>query len=221
MADVATGVLASGNLYYVTQDAVNISSPDGVVIKQLAVDNLTGVSRDSATVRIRNNNNDYFTLITTSPDAAADIERLLILTVPAMAASPATQTFTKTQIIRILAAVVLLVFFVAAFLITGGDDDSDASSDRARVVYDVTDTSRGTVSLTYENAGGNSQQESNAVTPWGKRYSMDSGDFVYVSAQRGQGTGTVRCTITIDGEVVEQAESTGEFVIATCSGSVP
>lgn len=99
---------------------------------------------------------------------------------------------------------------------SSGADDGDGVT----VIYTVSDTGGGPVSLTYENADGNTEQIDAAETTWEKRLTMQPGDFVYVSAQRGPGTGRVRCTITIDGDKAEQAESNGEFVIATCDGSV-
>jgi hypothetical protein len=82
-------------------------------------------------------------------------------------------------------------------------------------------TGSGLVDLTYENESGNTEQLSAAAVPWsklmaGKRY----GDFVYVSAQRDERRGVVKCEIWVDSKLIKEAESFGPFTIATCSGSV-
>lgn len=115
---------------------------------------------------------------------------------------------------------------ILAYMLSGGmegsaSDNSRSNSDRVEVIYNVTDTRNGNVSLTYQNSSGNSQQDAAEATPWKKRYRMESGSFMYVSAQRGHNSGSVTCTITVDGKVVERAKSTGAAVIATCSGRVP
>jgi hypothetical protein len=101
------------------------------------------------------------------------------------------------------------------------DDDGDGG---VTVFYTVSDSAGSELSLTYTNADGNTEQRKvtvEALSPWELKLEMERGDFVYISAQRGDGTGTVRCTITAGGERIERAESEGEFVIASCSGSVP
>ncbi len=232
MPEELAGILASGNRYRVTPYSVEITSPDGVFLKQADVNTLVGVGRNGASVLIRDRNGQAFELTTTSLDEAGRIEHLLRRTVTPMAVAstiaPATRSayFRKVWIGIGLAVVgcVGLAFMVALF--GESDDDSGnlgSSSDTVRVVYRVTDSSpSGTASLNYENAGGNTEQVEDADTPWEERLSLGRGGFAYVSAQRqGPGSGTVRCTISVDGEVVEEAESTGQFVIATCSGSVP
>lgn len=89
------------------------------------------------------------------------------------------------------------------------------------VTYQIGGTGRNSVDLTYENASGNSQQETINV-PWSIEFQAPAGQFVYLSGQLAvRGKSTVTCKILVDGQVVEEAESEGEYVIATCSGSVP
>lgn len=93
------------------------------------------------------------------------------------------------------------------------------------VVYRVT-TLRPShpISLTYENETGNTEQletRTNRQNLWTKRFEVARGEFLYVSVQNRAETGSVECEILIDGIVVEQAESQGAYVIATCSGSAP
>lgn len=48
-----------------------------------------------------------------------------------------------------------------------------------------------------------------------------SGAFVYVSAQTNNESATISSKIYYNGSVIEQATSTGDYVIATASGSLP
>jgi len=89
------------------------------------------------------------------------------------------------------------------------------------VTYDL--TGQGTVSVTIRNASGGTEQFETSL-PW----HLDLGPsgtfggvsgFVYVSAQL-QSSGSVTCTIKKGDQVVQTATSTGQYVIASCSGSV-
>jgi hypothetical protein len=51
-------------------------------------------------------------------------------------------------------------------------------------------------------------------------FSALPGQFLYVSAQITT-SGSITCTILIDGTPVQTATSHGQYTIATCSGSVP
>lgn len=48
-----------------------------------------------------------------------------------------------------------------------------------------------------------------------------SGDFVYLSVQNANGSGSVTCRIMVDGVVIADNTSDGGYVIATCKGTVP
>lgn len=77
--------------------------------------------------------------------------------------------------------------------------------------------------ITYNNASGNTEQRhsvgrSGAWTTVDE-YSVDRGEFLYVSIQNAFDRGTVQCRIIVDNETVEEARSDGAYVIATCSGS--
>jgi hypothetical protein len=83
------------------------------------------------------------------------------------------------------------------------------------VTYDL--TGQGTVSVTMQNASGGTEQFETRLP-----YHLDLGGasgFVYISAQL-QDTGTVTCEIKQGDQVVQTATSTGQYVIATCSGYV-
>lgn len=74
--------------------------------------------------------------------------------------------------------------------------------------------------LTYENKSGNTEQITVSGS-WDYEFEAEKGTFVYISAQNNNDHGTVSVQITVDGGVIEDASSTGAYVIATASGSVP
>lgn len=49
----------------------------------------------------------------------------------------------------------------------------------------------------------------------------NSGDFVYLSIQNDEWAATIGCEIYIDGKLVYQNHSDGQYVIASCNGSIP
>jgi hypothetical protein len=91
------------------------------------------------------------------------------------------------------------------------------------VVYEVTGTATG-VDITMEGVSGTSQQSDVAVPLTnqsgkpGLHLSKKSGDFLYISAQNNDDTGSVTCTIKADGKVISTVTSNGAYTIATCSG---
>lgn len=126
---------------------------------------------------------------------------------------------------KLLLLLIAIVACLWIFSTIGGGGSSSPSVPRATsaprnalVVYEITGTAR-RVDLTIENEGGNTEQFDDAAVPYKKTFAVPRGQFVYISAQNQGETGTVKCTITVDGVVLETAESSGRFVIATCSGS--
>jgi len=87
------------------------------------------------------------------------------------------------------------------------------------VVYRISGTAI-KVSLTYTNSDGGIEQKDVSI-PWTLRVPAHSGQHVYVSAQNKHKTGSVKCEIIVENEVMRQAESSGAYKIASCSGLVP
>jgi hypothetical protein len=74
------------------------------------------------------------------------------------------------------------------------------------------------VDVTYQSLNG-SEQANGAPTPWQSSvYQMQKGDFVYVSAQNDDDSGSVTCEIQVDGHIAVTHTSTGAYAVATCSG---
>lgn len=125
--------------------------------------------------------------------------------------------------------VLMLVLLGALVVVVACEAESEAAADptdtpqvmtRAVTYIVTTSFSNHEVSLTYQNATGNSEQLQTVVQgrEWKETFRADPGEFLYVSVQNRVESGTVACKIVVDGVVVEDAESSGAFVIATCSG---
>ena len=109
-----------------------------------------------------------------------------------------------------------LLAYIFAQCTGGGGGGGGGNSNDITITYQVTGTGS-TVDLTYENASGNTEQLEHSL-PWTLVFKAEPGAFLYVSAQI-NGTGTVSCNILKNGTVIKSAKSSGEYVIATCSGS--
>lgn len=78
----------------------------------------------------------------------------------------------------------------------------------------------GSCDLTYSDSGENTQQHP-MTGSWKLDFEGDPGQFLYVSAQNNNNSGTVSVEITVNGKEIDKATSSGAYVIATASGSVP
>lgn len=101
------------------------------------------------------------------------------------------------------------------------------------VTYKVEGTTN-MASITYSNSQGDTSQQSDIDVPirrkdtstwsqsdggYGIRLNgMESGDFLYISAQNSKDSGSITCIIEVDGIVVKTNTSRGGYTIATCSG---
>ena len=91
-----------------------------------------------------------------------------------------------------------------------------------QVKYKVTCTATpNLVDITIENEDGGTSQFADVATPWAYEFESTKDAFVYVSAQNQQNNGSVTVTIYINGDVFKTSTSTGAYVIATASGSIP
>ena len=88
------------------------------------------------------------------------------------------------------------------------------------VKYEVTGTTT-TVDITMENEDGGVSQYSDVSVPWSYEFRRIEDSFVYISAQNQQASGSVIVKIYTDGSVFKSSTSSGAYVIATASGSLP
>lgn len=98
------------------------------------------------------------------------------------------------------------------------------------ITYIVTGrTNRG--SATMQTPSGIQQEDIDTLrfgtnTPFDDRplsyeFEANSGEFVSISVQNGNDSGTITCTILSDGRQIAQNTSSGAFVIASCDATVP
>jgi hypothetical protein len=128
------------------------------------------------------------------------------------------------------------LFLVGAAITTAASDTSDdsrpsspgtGSSSRGHTVTYKVEGTTTQASITYENANGDTSQQSDIDVPLTRQSDgghgivlngMRRGAFLYISAQNSKRSGSVTCIIEVDGVVVETNTSYGGFTIATCSG---
>lgn len=141
---------------------------------------------------------------------------------------------------KALTATGLVVLVLAAATIGtalgGGRDSSTSTAGGAPVaVMPQTDDSLQEAVFSIEGTassvditlgvGNETSQQSGLAVPvtvggrQGLRATAPPGTFLYIAAQNMGETGSVTCTITVDGTVISTTTSRGAYVIATCSGT--
>lgn len=141
-----------------------------------------------------------------------------------------TQTEREKNPAGTIIFVLLIIIAVLYFITQSGGSSSDRSSAPSNtrapartttynIVYKVTGEVNGRASLTYENESGGTEQRT-VKLPWEYKFKAERGDFLYISAQNEKDRGPIRCLITQNGASVQNASSSGAYVIAKCSGRV-
>jgi hypothetical protein len=121
----------------------------------------------------------------------------------------------KTSPILTLVLVILGVcLFIYVLSQCSGGGGGGGGSTQLTITYRV--TGNGSADLTLENASGNTEQYTVGL-PYSKSFLVNPGAYLYISAQQ-TGSGNVTCDILANGQVIETASSSGEYVIASCSG---
>jgi len=101
---------------------------------------------------------------------------------------------------------------------SAGGSTPAVSSSTATVVYEVTGSGRAS-SVTYNSDGGGSiAQEASVKLPWRKEISVDRGFSITTVSAQNAGSGSITCRIIVDGEVVKENTSSGQYSIVTCTG---
>lgn len=115
-------------------------------------------------------------------------------------------------------AALVLLAAVGVFILSNIDPATLRAAAPARTVTYSVEGSASTVSLTYNNGQGGTEQEKAAV-PWTRNITAKEGDFLYISAQNQDEYGDVIVRITVDGQEVKRSNSSGRYSIANASGS--
>ncbi len=147
--------------------------------------------------------------------------------------------FRSRRVMSIIGSALCLLAIILSVAISGAfasavDDElngnSDGSGDPMHIVYTL-ESDAPTVSATYATLdGGNigSSQENGVPLPWTKELDVDDSLFnsftltgimdPVLDGSTANGS-TITCRITVDGEVVAEQTSSGQFAAVTCSAS--
>ncbi|GLK17152.1 DUF4190 domain-containing protein [Herbiconiux flava] len=140
---------------------------------------------------------------------------------------------TIVSFVALILSIILAVVYTAGFASAVSDsiDEVQASSSAAAAVpvsvkYEVT-SSLPTVDVTYStytNGSSGTESSNGLPAPFVKEFTVETGDaFDYTSflltGSTSTDSGTVTCTITVDGEVVSTQTAEGQFAFVTCSSS--
>jgi hypothetical protein len=123
---------------------------------------------------------------------------------------------------KILVIVVLIISLLIGCPSVTEDQYDVPVVKRTEVEYRVTCSAAPyLVDITIENEDGGVSQFSDVVAPWSYSFTASKNDFVYVSAQNQQSSGTITASIYTDGNLFKTSTSSGAYVIATAYGSIP
>lgn len=104
--------------------------------------------------------------------------------------------------------------------------DFPQSVDAHKVVYKVSVLQSGchSIGTTYKMPNGTAQKDvracSDSTTVTIDSRTAQRGDFLYLSVQNDENFTTISCQIFVDDILTYQTKSTGEYVIASCSGKL-
>jgi hypothetical protein len=102
---------------------------------------------------------------------------------------------------------------------TSSGGSTDNKSKEHTVVFEVGGTIPKSNNITY-GIGSQISQDNGAAVPWKKESkTTDSVIITSLSAQSSETSGDVTCKITIDGKVISENKSTGQYAVVSCSGN--
>lgn len=85
-------------------------------------------------------------------------------------------------------------------------------------MFDASTSDGAPMTVTY-GVGADTSQDTNAGSPWTKTTSSSDAFNIETLAVQNAGTGTVSCKITVDGKVVKQNQSSGQYATVSCTAS--
>jgi len=112
-------------------------------------------------------------------------------------------------------AIIILAAALALAACSGGGSGYD-------VTYQVGGSGGAqTASMTFFNANGDTTQQGDQPLPWSfSMAGVGSVAYVDISAQNGQGSGTVDCSISVDGQHVASNTAVGGYQICDVHATV-
>ncbi|WP_428338762.1 MmpS family transport accessory protein [Mycobacterium sp.] len=107
----------------------------------------------------------------------------------------------------------ILVAALTAFAATVGPGGTAYAGSDTQVSYDVSGSAPVADYVSYQLAGGQTQQ-ANVPLPWKTQFTVNGSRVLVISAE---GPGSITCTIRVDGKVVNQATAHGAPARTVCS----
>jgi hypothetical protein len=162
---------------------------------------------------------------TPSPVVAPQPQPTPIPTAPSSAVSKAPSS--GFSFVRVLVALPIVLGLMVGYIVLTSPTKNSAGADTPSpiseaidpphsVTYKVTGSAR-SVSVTYQNGTGGTEQKSNVSVPWEATFQATSGAFLYLSAQNQGDSGNLSTEIDVDGSTRKQANASGAYVIADVS----
>lgn len=113
---------------------------------------------------------------------------------------------TPTKLLAVLAC--------AAIAVAGCGSTDNITGSEKKIKFEVSGPAKADV--TY-SVGVNQSQELDQALPWTKDASTTDTTVIAVLVAQSKGSGEISCKVSIDGKVVKENKSTGEFAVVTCS----
>ena len=83
-------------------------------------------------------------------------------------------------------------------------------------MYEVTGSKASNTTFSTDRAGSVSQ-EANIGLPWRKETTLERGVAIGTLSAQNTGSGSITCQSTVDGHVVRQTKSSGQFSVVSCT----
>jgi Mycobacterium membrane protein len=96
--------------------------------------------------------------------------------------------------------------------------DQDRGKEKM-IRYEVTDDSATADNVTYMIDHGE-RQETKVTLPWSKEFTAAEGFQAFVVNAQNSGPGSITCKILVDGKVVNQQTSNGQYALVVCSAAI-
>lgn len=139
---------------------------------------------------------------------------------------------TFLAVIGAIAIILVGLFVVVVFVAMDTPSYAGSAPSTHRVVYKVITDRDSSVypscfwfDATYEMSSGTAQNSipvcDGARTAIVDERTASRGDFVYLAVQNDEWLARIGCEIHVDGKLVHRTYSEGQYVIASCSGTIP
>ena len=98
--------------------------------------------------------------------------------------------------------------------LTGCGSTSNPTSSEKKILLEVGGPAK--ADITY-GIGTDQSQEIDSALPWKKDATSTDTVLIVVLSAQSKGDGEITCKVSVDGKVVKENKSSGQFAIVTCS----